>query len=358
VESILRAAGELIGVRLCDPVDLGGSGRSTVLRCRADGNGGQGSIVVKAYTGGPDTRRGFAAEAAGLSLGLAGPRLLGVDPRFPLVVMADLGAAPTLADVLLGDDPKAAAAGLREWARALGCLAAESVHRRAGLDRLWARYGEGLTSRGDEPWIAEAADRLLTRLTETGIAPPPGLDEELARIERALRDAYPAFTPGDTCLDNSLVTPDGLRLLDFESACFSSVFLTAVYARMPFPSCWCVFRLPSGLAAEAEEIYRAQAAVAYPALAEEAVWQTGMRQAVAAWTGHLTGALLPRATPDGPMHTTRRPIATRRQILRHRWETASRLTEFPALAETMRLLLARVAVTWDAPALPLYPAFR
>jgi hypothetical protein len=82
-----------------------------------------------------------------------------------------------------------------------------------------------------------------------------------------------------------------------------------------------------------------------------------MRQAIAAWTVDATVRMLPRAAEDGPLHRTRRPAPTRRQVLRYRWETASTMEEFPALAETMRLLLREVAAGWEVPPLPGYPSF-
>jgi hypothetical protein len=354
MDSIMRAAGAVLGIELSDPVDLGGSARSTVLRC---GTAAGGTVIVKAFIGGPESLRAFTAEAAGLSLGLAGPEVLGVDAEVPLLVMTDLGAVPTLADVLLGDDPQAAEDGLLAWAHGLGRLAAESVHRRADLARLWARYDKGMPSWGDEPWMAQNATALLALLDGAAIAAPPGLAEELARIGTAGGEEYPAFTPGDTCPDNNLLTPQGLRLIDFEAACFQSVFLTAAYCRMPFSSCWCVFTLPARLAAQIEQTYRAQVVTVYPALADDAVWQAGMRQAIAAWTVDATVRMLPRSAQDAPLHRTRRPVPTRRQVLRHRWEMASTMEELPALAETMRLLLREVAASWDAPPLPGYPAF-
>ncbi|MFI0966461.1 hypothetical protein ACH4S8_34475 [Streptomyces sp. NPDC021080] len=354
MESILRAAGELLDAELSGPVDLGGSSRSTVLRCEtADGV----SVIVKAFGNEPDSLRCFTAEAAGLSLGIAGPEVLGVDPEFPLLVMTDLGNAPTLADVLLGKDPAVAEDGLLAWARGLGRLAAESVHRRADLTRLWTRYDKGMPSWEDEPWIAKNAAKLIGLLDSAGITAPPGLAEELARIGTAGAEEYPAFTPGDTCPDNNLLTPEGLRLIDFEVACYQSVFLTAAYCRMPFSSCWCVFRLPAETAAEIEQAYRGEVVGVYPALADDEVWQAGMRQAVAVWTVDATVRLLPRTVEDGPLHRTRRPVPTRRQVLVHRWEMASGLEEFPALAETMRLLLHEVAGDWDVAPLPGYPAF-
>ncbi|GIH98528.1 hypothetical protein [Planobispora takensis] len=355
MDSIMRAAGDLLGTELSDPVDLGGSRRSTVLRCRTAGGD---SVIVKSFSGEPGGLRGFASEAAGLSLGLAGPGLLGVDATVPLVVMADLGDAPSLADVLLERDPEAAAEGLLIWARGLGRLAAGSVRRRADLARLWARYGGGMRAPGDEPWMEENATALFTRLTETGVAVPSGLAGELEEIRTVVEKEYPAFTPGDTCADNNLLTPEGLRLIDFEVACFQSVFLTAAYCRMPFATCWCVFRIPAGLAREVEDAFRAEVVAAYPDLAEEAVWQAGMRRAIAIWTVFTTAHLLPRTAQDGPTHRTRRPAPTRRQVLRHRWETAGTIEEYPAFAETMRLLLREVAGRWrETPPLPVYPAF-
>ncbi|MER6297954.1 hypothetical protein ABT247_00065 [Kitasatospora sp. NPDC001539] len=360
MNEILRAAGELLGTRLCEPVGLGGSSRTTVLRCRtAEGR----SVIVKAYTGGPDALRGFTAEAAGLTLGLAGPPLLGVDPEVPLLVLADLGDSPTLADLLLGTDPKAAEEGLLAWARGLGTLAARSVGRDEELAGLWARYDRGMPTWAQEPWIAKAAAEFPRVLEAAGIAAPVGLDGELARIVTAVGAEYPAFTPGDTCPDNNLITPEGLWLLDFEVACFQSVFLTAAYCRMPFSTCWCVFDLPGGLARRIEAAYRAAVVPVYPALAEDAVWEDGMRRAVAVWTVNATVRLLPRTVEDGPMHRTRRPVPTRRQVLRHRWETAAAMDGFPAFAETMRLLLREVAGGWEAGGwaadpLPGYPCFR
>ncbi|GAB2728258.1 hypothetical protein [Kitasatospora kifunensis] len=355
MDQILHAASALLGRQLTDPVDLGGSPRSSVLRCRtAEG----GTVIVKAFTAEAESRRAFTAEAAGLALDLGGPELLAVDRDFPLLVMADLGAAPTLADLLLGTDPKAAERGLLEWARGLGRLAAAGATRRAEFAELWARYDQGLPSWGEEPWIAQNAAELPAVLAAAGVEAAPGLAEELARIGTAGGERYPGFTPGDTCPDNNLLTAEGLRLIDFEAACFQSVFLTAAYCRMPFASCWCVFRPPAALAAEVERVYRAEVLASYPELAEEACWQRGMAEAVAVWTVELTVRLLPRALPeDAPMHRTRRPVPTRRQLLAHRWTLATALPGLPALGETMERLLTTVAAGWNVAPLPGYPAF-
>ncbi|GAA2782962.1 hypothetical protein GCM10010441_04870 [Kitasatospora paracochleata] len=355
METITRPVEHALGTLLSDPVDLGGSRRSTVLRCRtADGD----TVIVKAFDPEPDTLRGFTAEAAGLSLGLAGPELLAVLPHAPrpTLVMRDLGTAPTLADLLLGDDPEAVRAGLLAWARGLGRLGAGSVDSRERFDRLVARYATERPIWAEASWIADDAERLPPLLEAAGLTVPAGLADELARIGTAGGDRYPAFTPGDTCPDNNLITPDGLRLIDFETCGYQSVFLTAAYCRMPFSTCWCVFDLPEDLAREAEHAYRTEIVGHYPDLAQDAVWEAGMRQAAVVWTVDITVRLLPLSVEDRPMHRTRRPVGTVRQLLTHRWRKAAGLTEYPAFAATMDLLLTRIAAAWDNPPLPGYPA--
>jgi Phosphotransferase enzyme family len=350
VSAILRAANAALGVELTDPADLGGSGRSVVLRCAAATGG---SVIVKAYTDHPEAPDAFAAEVSGLSLGMAGPELLAVDAGFPLLVMEDLGEGPTLADALLGDDPGVAAQGLREWAGVLGRLAAGSVHRRDDLSLLRARYG----AEPARPWLATNLGMLPAALAEAGLSAPPGLAGELTRVAAAAEEEFPAFSPGDTCPDNCLLTPEGPRLIDFEAAGFQSVFLTAAYCRMPFATCWCVGRMPASLAEEIEEIFRGEVAEAYPALADDAVWHAGMDRAIAAWTAAATARGLPRLVKDELRRPPSRPMPTRRELARHRWTMASTVEGLPAFAATMRLLLHEVAGAWDAGPLPAYPAF-
>jgi hypothetical protein len=328
------------------------------LRCRAEG---RGSVVVKAYADGPDALGAFTAEASGLSLGLAGPELLAVDARHPLLVMADLGHAPTLADVLLGDDAGAARDGLLAWARGLGRLAAASVGGREELAALRARYDKGHAGWAEDTSMLDRFAALPAELEAAGIAPPAGLVDDLDALGALVGDGYAGFTPGDTCSDNNLLTPSGLRLLDFEGAAYHSVFLTAAYCRMPFATCWCVFRMPPGLAEEAEEAFRGEVLPVYPDLADDAVWHAGLRRAMAAWTVMMM-FLLPDATAeDRPMNRTRRPVPTMRQLLTYRWEVLhAELTaagELKALAETMRILLQGVGQEWGTEPLPGYPAF-
>ncbi|GAA3219550.1 hypothetical protein [Nonomuraea helvata] len=347
MEKILAAASAVLGERVSRPVDLGGSSRSHVLRCET---GDGGTVVVKAYL----DASGFGAEVAGLPLGGGlGPRLLAVDPSFPLIVMSDLGAGPSLADVLLGESADAAREGLLTWARTYGRIAVAGAGRRHEWERSRAAYSGDGAGRRPFPEVGD--------LREVLPVVPAGLGGELTTL-KAIVERYPVFSPGDICPDNNLLTADGLRVLDFESAGYHSAFLEAAYVRMPFATCWCAFRLPPRVEAEIEDVYRKEVLVVHPELADDELWEAGVRQAVAVWTIFMTWVLVPRARErDEPMHSTRTPVPSRRQLLRYRW---SRLLdeldrggdEFPAVREAVRACLESTA-EWEVVELPRYPAF-
>jgi len=368
--SIVAAAAELIGRGLSEPVDLGGSTRSTVLRARtADG----GSVVIKKYADLESAGAAFVAEASGLAFAGSGPRLLAADPGFPMVVLEDLGSHPSLADRLLGDNAESANGALWEWASGYGRLAAVTVGREAELARLIEEYGRS-QDRDPEAFgnrLVRHSAAFSLKLAELGLTVPAGLDDEIAGINRLLvADTYRVFSPGDICPDNNLLTPDGLRMLDFEGASFHSVFHDAAYARMPFATCWCVYALPDGLAAEIEELYRAEVVRAFPDLADDRIWRPGMQAAVAFWTVSMSVILLNRVMAE--KSTDREPEDGKpsvetgsgphvRQILRYRWQSLldqlEAEGELPALVAAMRALLKATA-GWRVEHLPLYPAFR
>ncbi|WP_086819102.1 hypothetical protein [Allokutzneria sp. NRRL B-24872] len=353
-DAILRTASALLGAALTSPTDLGGSPRSTVLRCTtSDGE----SVVVKAYRDEPEALRCFTAEAAGLALGAgAGPKLLAVDTEFPLLVMEDLGAAPSLADALLGDSTDKAREALLAWARAYGRLAAESVGREEEFAALRARYDRGEQQSDTNDWIHKAVEGLPAVLDSLGVTAPDGLMSEISLVNGLTQ--FPVYSPGDICPDNNLLFPDRVRMLDFEGAEYHSVFIDAVYTRMPFSSCWCVFRLPQGVQASIEDAYRSEVVKGHSELLDDEVWREGMRLGMLAWTVDATTSLTPRVLEeDRPLHRTRRPVPSLRQLVRYRWEILLReVPELPATAETMRRLLAATE-RWDVPPMPLYPAF-
>lgn len=352
---LMAIASAALGLTLSDPAPLAGSDRSSILRCRMSVNG---SVVVKSYPATAFGTEGFATESAGLAFiaGMsAGPELLAADPDQRVIVMSDLGTAPSLADLLLGSSPDRAASALLDWAQACGDLAVRTAGRRQD-------FGRPQSLPGTQHWLERRIWEIPGLLADLKIEAPAGLADDLADVASLLTPGqFEVFSPGDICPDNNLITDSGVKFVDFESAEFHSVFLDAAYLRMPFSTCWCVFRLPDELARSALARYRAVLTGIFPELAADDIWQPGVRRATAAWTLHALTYLLDRSVvADESMNDLAAHAPTRRQLLRYRWQQLSaeldRAGELPAISALMSGLLAATQ-SWQAPGLPRYPAF-
>jgi Ser/Thr protein kinase RdoA (MazF antagonist) len=299
--AVLAAGSAALGRKLAGPEPMRDSGWTVVLRCTDEAGpaDSRGTVIVKAYPPGPDGETSFAAEAAGLALagdtGLA-PELLAADRRSLTVVMSDLGRAPSLADALLGIGQDRATQALLDWAEACGRLAVAVAGREPELAGLRLKYAGGGRMRGPGSGMEQRVLGVAERAALVGVIAPERLAAELAEVAAAVaRPACLVFSPGDICPDNNLLTPGGVRFIDFEASGYHTVFLDAAYLRMPFSTCWCVFRLPPGLRDAAEARYRAQAARIWPELADDGIWERGVRRAVAAWSLDSMWWLLGRA---------------------------------------------------------------
>ena len=134
----MAAASAAAGTTLTEPVDLGGSARTTVLRCRTtDGT----TVVVKAQH---DHSPYFVAR---------------------LILTGDLGAAPSLADTLLGSHRK---------------------RRRPRGGPSSKRFADPPPSDSPKPWRHWASHRPTTRRWHVDPLPP-----------------YPAFTPSPPTIVSS-----------------------------------------------------------------------------------------------------------------------------------------------------------
>src|SRR5665647_3501210 len=300
--STLTVAGELVGCALVDPVSLGGSDRSLVLRCGTTSPTGPSTVVVKRY---PDTAGGaasYARETAGLAEISRAPALLGADDAHRIVVMEDLGHGPTLADLLLGDDRAAAWDGALGWATALGDAVGRSHPRAPAITG--GRTGKRATA---DSALAEdvAAMRILTsRDGDRGPGSPPA----------------DVVSPGDTCPDNAILTPTGWRFLDLEGATAQHVALDAAYMVMPFATCWGVFDPPPGLTDALLERFTAAVAPHLPDVVVEPGWSRALDLAAAAWILAVTGWLIDGALADDPnVGPPELPSPSYRQLLASRW---------------------------------------
>lgn len=325
---------------------LGGSSRSKVRRVRA----GAETVIVKEFTG-PDD--GWVRETAALSIlpaEVPAPRLVAADPVARTVLMTDLGSGPSVADALLGPDPAAAADAVAAWATAIGVLHRSTAGSRAAFQAALRERAE------DRPvpasMVADDLAETVRILGQHGFDVPARAAEELCDLAVRLGDEPAALTPADACPDNNIWTADGLALIDFEGAQWRHVAWDAAYLVVPWPTCWCSWRIPDAVAERALDAYRATSAMT------TAGFDSDVEAAVVGWVFMSVALFLPRAlTEDVPPGNPKKPAPNRRALILHRLERASRSPETPALARLAVDLHAALAARWGALTLPYAPAF-
>lgn len=293
-------------------------------------------------------------------------RVLATGAEPPMLILPDLGRAPTVADRLLGSDPDRARAALTAWAGALAAVHGATAGLRAAFaDGLAARSPLGSPSLDTGPGTVEEAVASLRRaLPRFDVPLPAAAVEELRAIPLALdvtAGGPGAITPGDTCPSNALETPHGMTLLDFEGAEFRHVAWDAAYLRVPWPSCWCSWRLPEAVAARALDHWRITLARTVPAVAT-ARFDLDLVAAAFAWVFVSAGWFLGPALdgdPPPPDPARRSVVPRRRALLQHRlrWVT-EQTAPMPALRELAGALHEATRREWGDQPLPLAPAFR
>lgn len=363
-------------VQLADAEDLGGSQRSVVLRVKVTETPFElpRTLVIKHYGAHGDGRQPdpFAHEVASCQLVTAllpearvGPELIAHDAAQRLLVLEDLGRGSTLADLLFGEDSRAAERALLAWARALGRLHTTMADREPDFDALMRRLGA-------KSWTDPVADdmrhalRMLPELLEQciGVPTPQPVTRHLADAAELFGPSqYRSFSPSDICPDNSLITGLGVRFLDFEWGCMRDVALDAAYLQMPFPSSWCSYAMPSHLAEGMLATWRSEVAEVWPDLDDDDVLLPRLFHAQLLWAWVSTWWFLPRIGQlDTPINQ-HLPSPRRSTALVHRWRHVSNAAAergMPDLAEYADKLVNALVDRFGSAALELlpYPAFR
>ena len=362
-------------IKLADAQQLGGSGKSTVLRVRvvATPFSLPRSLVVKHYQLVSDeVSDPFPHEVVSYQLFTAlgqenriCPELIAHDATQRVIVLEDLGLAPTLAEKLVGDDARSAERALLAWAHVLGRIHVSTADREADFNALTRRFGakpeqDAMASKARTA-LAELPGLLLDVL---GVTRSANAEKQADRAAKLLNsNRYRAFGLSDACADNNLVTSKGLRFLDFEDGCVRDVVLDAAYLRVPFPLCGCSFRLPSGMAEAMLAAWRAEVSAVWPDLQDDSVLMPRLLDAQLLWVWLSTWMLLPRTVAeDGPVDS--RKLSARRSAALHaRWVQLQQDAEHAGRIATAEYA-GSVAVAMedffgaDVVRLPLFPAFQ
>ncbi|GAA3960879.1 hypothetical protein [Gordonia caeni] len=242
---LARRAGS--SITLTDPEDLGGTGRSVVVRARLLDNplATGRTVVIKVLDEDAPTAP-FLREVAAYRYATAlpnqsrpGPQLLASDPASRMLVLTDLGHGRGMVE-LLGENPAAARRGVSAWGQALGRMHAATVGGENDFDallRLTAGRGtEG--SRDEVATQARAARDGATALTaRLGMELPPRLADDLAAGCRLFAGGdLRAFSPSDVGPENILINEDGVQFMDYEFGAFRDASLDVAYALVTFPA--------------------------------------------------------------------------------------------------------------------------
>ncbi len=304
-------------MKLSDPIELSGSGRTTVLRVRVAENAFSlpRTLIVKQVRGGAQDRTtgglapgvasvdsAFLREAVSYqfttSLGRdqrPGAYLIAYSLPDRLLILSDLGENAGLTAVLRSGAEPATRNALMAFAQALGRMHAATVGREADFVALLRRVDvvhrvDGIAQQA-EAAVAEVP-RLLQR--ELGLTVPVEIAERIVRGNRLFSAGrFRAFSPSDLCPDNVMLNNDGARFLDYEWGGFRDATLDIAYALVSFPGCLCDVELSRERARQMVEAWRAEVVGVFPALADDAVLAERILEARLIWVWLTTYWFLP-----------------------------------------------------------------
>jgi hypothetical protein len=278
----------------------------SVWRCRLHGvTGPPRSVIVRTRReiGGwrtdPSYLRSDYAATAFLADRCPGvsPQILAADVGAGLYITEDLGAGPSLGDLLAGTDRSEATKGLLAFAVLLGRMHAAT----AGLDgeyyqrrhQLGPIDPSGPRTYLGEISVEEASGRVLGAQVHDRTAPRRARgDMEAILTVLAQPGAFLALSNGDPCPYNCLI-PNGIaHLIDFELAGYRHALLDVAYLHLGFHWCYQPGQIPADMLREAETAYRREASAGIPVILDEPVYQRALTAAAAAWAVLAAGMVM------------------------------------------------------------------
>jgi hypothetical protein len=291
--------------------------------------------------------------------------LIGGDRTRGLIILQDLGKdGKSLADWMQSNDRPELLAALQSYAASMGRLHAMTIGHEEGFWRIRQEIGGTETERENEgtKQFLETIPLFRDLCASVEVSLPTGFETEIERIRQAIDIPGPflAFSPGDTCPDNHRLTMTAYaRFFDFEFAGFAHALLTAAYFYLPFPTCWCVNRLPGEVVVQMESVYRSELAGRCPQATDDSLFYPALLAARAFWT-IITLSWGRQAILGEDGHWGISTVRQRHLLrLENFADGAEQFGDYPALSDLSRRLATNLRVRWNLPEeMPLYPAFR
>ena len=181
---------------------------------------------------------------------------------------------------------------------------------------------------------------------------------ELRQLARDLgTDENASISPSDACPDDNVLTPDGLMIVDFEGAQWRHIAWDLAYLTVPWPTCWCSWRMPADVSERALERYRHAVEDVLPYV-RTAQFRSDLAAAALGWAMVTVAHLLHDATGDDPPpHNPDKLTPRRRALIEHRLDRARRAGEDSALARLAGRLRGVLVERWGELPLGYAPAF-
>lgn len=328
VSEVVAAAEQLLTrrtgapVTLVDPVDLGGSGRTVVLRVRVAENPFSlpRTLVIKqvrdnfqgatktaialpsASEGDFDVETAFLREAVSYQFANAlakdarpGAELLASDLDARLLILSDLGDATAISVRLEDSDPDTVTYTLMAIAQAMGRMHAATVGREDDFTALLRRAEVAHCSDEVADQVGRAVAGVPAMLVESlGIDVSSDILEQVQHAQTLFSGGrFRAFSPSDLCPDNIIVNDDGVQFLDYEWGGYRDALLDITYALVSFPGCLCNIDLTEERASAMVDAWRAEVVGMWPALADEAELGRRIVEAQLIWVWLSTYLYLP-----------------------------------------------------------------
>ncbi|MBM7414715.1 MULTISPECIES: kinase [Nocardiaceae] len=381
ITEAVAAARELLtrrtgaSVTLVDPVDLGGSGRTVVIRVRVAENPFQlpRTLVIKqvretstesvSRTGlGAGDHTAFLREAVSYQFATAlathtrpGPSLIAYDLKERLLVLSDLGDAAPFTSLIANPDPSSVTNSLMALAQALGRMHAATFGREEDFGALLGRAGVADSRDGLADQVAVAQSDVPAMLAaDLGIEVPPAVAAAVARAAKLFGSGgHRAFSPSDLCPDNIIVNDEGVRFLDYEWGGFRDATLDVAYTLLSYPGCLCRLDLTPERAEAMVDAWRAEVVGIWPHLADDDVLHAKLLDAQLVWAWLTTHWFLPDDDTRNAALRRHHLSVPRAAALTTRWSILSEYARFVGhhdLADFAGDVRQALAARWPAAA--------
>lgn len=289
------------------------------------------------------------------------PAVIAQDVEIGLIVIEDLGRHPSVLQVLLGDDPELARAGLTGLGRALADLHVTGLGRTVEFESSLHRRGARSPRSDSTRRIVDLSAHVRGAIEVMGIAPFPGFWSELDDVDGAMALQMPQATVihADAGPQNFVLGDERVAILDFEFAVVGHPALDLVSARLGFPHTVESHPLTAPDIELVEDAYQEVAGGWMPWVEDAAEYERTITDACAVWAVGRWGSLWPTIFAPGASPEREANLARSRALVLYEAfiSTAHRFDRRPAIAGTMELYVEAVRELWpDLVPVDGYPA--